>query len=647
MSGDEVVTHDWQRRRPGEMAEELDLVVSLATEICELPPGSVVLVMAPLGYAKSAVLTAVSTRLATQQTPAADLAGRMAEAQGAVASSSEQLRIIVDDPRGTTPGAIRDLVALTRARGGLAVIAARPGCPEVADLVGDPQAVVIDRERLRVHETDASGVEDPVVSDSYGWPLAVTLARSAKHAHADDIIGWLLAEIFDTLDNNDVLLLWMASMIGPASPSAIAAELKLPAGAQRLRSVAMRLPGVMLEPGVDGCLMVSQLLQRVISSYVTTSYRPWRATALAATAYLSARGGQRAAMALISRLADRDLALRFIDQATDDLVSTVRPALLREWVDSLPTTWVWNAPQLQRFLGLIAFAEGRAPAAHAWSPATHDPHTPTQLPPRDTSERPVPNVRSKPPITQLVNDLLLAIHDGYDGRVAQSLRILERLIKHESAYPAVEIGRRSLQAYLHWRQGQYEKGDDVAAPLADIQRATYLEGAAVMFGANATVAARSAHVGELEDARRAAELSLAQHAEAGEPEPSHQLCSLLLVTETFHALGDDERAAETLRTARRVAQSLDPGRVALLRRHLQDLETQLSAPDRPIVEVGLSQAELRTLRLLATHLTVPEIAASLTLSPTTIRSQTRAIFTKLGASSRSEAVTKAREAGLV
>ena len=53
------------------------------------------------------------------------------------------------------------------------------------------------------------------------------------------------------------------------------------------------------------------------------------------------------------------------------------------------------------------------------------------------------------------------------------------------------------------------------------------------------------------------------------------------------------------------------------------------------------------LPLLATHLSFPEIAAELTLSPHTIKSQMKSIYRKLGASSRHEAVTRARELGLL
>jgi LuxR family maltose regulon positive regulatory protein len=60
-----------------------------------------------------------------------------------------------------------------------------------------------------------------------------------------------------------------------------------------------------------------------------------------------------------------------------------------------------------------------------------------------------------------------------------------------------------------------------------------------------------------------------------------------------------------------------------------------------------SPAELTVLRLLVSDLTVREIGRTLFLSPNTIRSHTRALYRKLGASSRAEAVARAGALGLI
>jgi LuxR family maltose regulon positive regulatory protein len=62
---------------------------------------------------------------------------------------------------------------------------------------------------------------------------------------------------------------------------------------------------------------------------------------------------------------------------------------------------------------------------------------------------------------------------------------------------------------------------------------------------------------------------------------------------------------------------------------------------------ALTAAELRLLPLLSTHLSLPEIAQELFLSHNTIKSETNSIYRKLGVSSRSQAVSRSRELGLL
>lgn len=62
---------------------------------------------------------------------------------------------------------------------------------------------------------------------------------------------------------------------------------------------------------------------------------------------------------------------------------------------------------------------------------------------------------------------------------------------------------------------------------------------------------------------------------------------------------------------------------------------------------ALTDAELRLLPLLSTHLSVPEIAAELVLSPHTIKSRMKSVYRKLDATTRSLAVTRARDLGLL
>jgi LuxR family maltose regulon positive regulatory protein len=62
---------------------------------------------------------------------------------------------------------------------------------------------------------------------------------------------------------------------------------------------------------------------------------------------------------------------------------------------------------------------------------------------------------------------------------------------------------------------------------------------------------------------------------------------------------------------------------------------------------SLTTAELRVLRLLPTYLSFREMGSRLFVSPNTVKSQAQAIYRKLDASSRAQAVVRARELGLL
>jgi LuxR family maltose regulon positive regulatory protein len=88
--------------------------------------------------------------------------------------------------------------------------------------------------------------------------------------------------------------------------------------------------------------------------------------------------------------------------------------------------------------------------------------------------------------------------------------------------------------------------------------------------------------------------------------------------------------------------------MADLAAEVEALRTRIrELPPGPGGASTLTPAEIRVLRLLPTYLSVPEIAERLFVTPNTIRTQIQAIYGKLGASSRSEAVELAVAAGLV
>ena len=87
--------------------------------------------------------------------------------------------------------------------------------------------------------------------------------------------------------------------------------------------------------------------------------------------------------------------------------------------------------------------------------------------------------------------------------------------------------------------------------------------------------------------------------------------------------------------------------VGTLRATVDALRAQVAASAVATRADSLTEAELRLVPLLPTHLSFIEIAELQVLSPNTVKSQAISIYRKLGASSRSDAVARARELGLL
>jgi len=94
----------------------------------------------------------------------------------------------------------------------------------------------------------------------------------------------------------------------------------------------------------------------------------------------------------------------------------------------------------------------------------------------------------------------------------------------------------------------------------------------------------------------------------------------------------------------------DAAAYAQAQRLLERAKTSVEAAVEPqqIVSGGpLSHRELQVLRLLDSELTGPEIARELYVTLNTLRTHTKRIFTKLDVTTRTAAVRRAHERGLL
>ncbi len=123
--------------------------------------------------------------------------------------------------------------------------------------------------------------------------------------------------------------------------------------------------------------------------------------------------------------------------------------------------------------------------------------------------------------------------------------------------------------------------------------------------------------------------------------------ALLALAPVRGSTGDLPGARRLLVEARSIIDmASDPG---TLRSRLEELEHTLSVRSRrmPSPDDLPTGRELEVLRLFAEGLSQSDVASRLYLSQNTIKSHKRALYRKLGASSRDEAVARGRELGLI
>jgi len=232
--------------------------------------------------------------------------------------------------------------------------------------------------------------------------------------------------------------------------------------------------------------------------------------------------------------------------------------------------------------------------------------------------------------------------DAADGILEDAVGIAERTGAHEMRAGA--LGERSLVAMT---RGQWRQAEAFAGQASTVLREAGIEESYVAPLVCAVLARLALRQGDALAARQ--HLFSAQRSRPlltyAIPHVSVQ--ALAELTRVYLAMADAAGARTLLRQvdellARRPDLGTLTGEVAELR--------TLLAEERRVTQgkaSSLTVAELRVLPLLATHLSFPEIAAELSLSPHTVKSQAISIYRKLGASSRNQAVIQSRELGLL
>jgi LuxR family maltose regulon positive regulatory protein len=246
------------------------------------------------------------------------------------------------------------------------------------------------------------------------------------------------------------------------------------------------------------------------------------------------------------------------------------------------------------------------------------------------------------PLLQGVARILCGDLEGGDASLEDAVGLGEEIGAHENL--ALALCERSLVAMAH---GEWSRAEVLSTRAGIVLRQPGIDDSRVTALLCAARARVALHRGDVTAVRR--ELVDAQRLRAllTYAIPHVAVQARIELTRVHLALADPAGA----RTLMREIDELLKRRPNLgtLVGEAQALRAQLSR-QRGAGSPGasaLTAAELRVVPLLATHMRSAEIAAELFVSVHTVKSQQASLYRKLGTSSRSQAVARARQLGLL
>jgi ATP/maltotriose-dependent transcriptional regulator MalT len=246
------------------------------------------------------------------------------------------------------------------------------------------------------------------------------------------------------------------------------------------------------------------------------------------------------------------------------------------------------------------------------------------------------------PLVQGTARVLCGDLDGADAFFADALSIEEE--RQVPELIAVTLCERSLVAMA---RSQWDQAGACASRARACMRQAGIEDSFAAALTSAAQARVAMHGGDVPEARRALINALRLRPLMTYAHPHWAVQARIALIRVHLALSDLAGARTIMREIEEILKRRPD--LGTLVGEAQELRTQL-ATERSSSIAGasaLTAAELRLLPMLSTHLQLHEIAAEVYLSPHTIRAQGKSIYRKLGASTRSQAVARARELGLL
>jgi LuxR family transcriptional regulator, maltose regulon positive regulatory protein len=244
--------------------------------------------------------------------------------------------------------------------------------------------------------------------------------------------------------------------------------------------------------------------------------------------------------------------------------------------------------------------------------------------------------------------LLRGVASHLTGHPERAVPMLQEGVRRGAVVsPVVQVNSLAQLCLIAVEDGDWDRGSRLIAQAREQVRRCGLSDYPSIVLAVATSALVHTHEGRVERAqadRRDAKRLLALLADF----PAwYETEARLILFRACVRLDDLESARVLLDEA-----SLFLGRTAdaiILRERLNEsvAALELASTEQRGRDWSLTKAELRTLQYLPSHLSFREIGERIHVSPNTVKTQAQAVYRKLDASSRAQAVVRARDAGLL
>jgi LuxR family maltose regulon positive regulatory protein len=246
--------------------------------------------------------------------------------------------------------------------------------------------------------------------------------------------------------------------------------------------------------------------------------------------------------------------------------------------------------------------------------------------------------------------LLLGVAHRLTGATADAVRCFELAARYDrhAEYPGASVAVSEL-ALLAADMEDWTTAEACALEASALVASAGLEGygpSVTTYLARARVALHHGHLASARDHTEQAARLYEDPSPAAFPWLAVQ--AAVELGRLFLALGEPEAAELKLAEARRhLALLPDAGLLPTWVEALADDIRRAVDTAGPTDTHLLTRAELRVLTLLPTHLSLAQIGDELVISRNTVKSQVAAIYRKLDAANRGDAVRRAREDGLL